>query len=388
MLETNNYDLSDDVIELASSPKKRRSDSTPFRGISRISTRFSSMSSKWRQKQGSETAAALERYDESLRSRANSATSTLVSQTAGSLSRRQSRHCPSPARTVFEERLNEAGISPIDIDKANRETTTDIEPQATTPLLPPLMMDSLNKDIDSPIHSPLQSPSVADATDFPHVNTPTGITRLGGLPSPPLSTQPSMSSLRRQLGGARIPSSTDIPTMMLENDEWSRKLGHANFTIRPEPYLPEECTVEALEAHRSDWELARCNYAKHLVRTGEHYGLTSHIYKLTEEKWDSVDCQWRGNHEQVIANLGESDGNASWMSNSKVHLGETLKIPGLHDKLKFPDLGDEDIVGPMAVGPTVQSPTPAQAKSVRKRTLFKFLQDLFSSCEGKIQNRS
>ncbi|KAK2781891.1 hypothetical protein FQN52_001291 [Onygenales sp. PD_12] len=381
-LEAHEYDLSDDIVEKAGSPKKRKSDNAPsFRGISRISTRFTSMSSKWKQKPGPDTASVLEKYDESLRSRANSATSTLVSPTVSSMSIRQGHSSPSPARTVFEDRLNEAGVPPIDIDKANRDSITEIEPKATTPLLPPLMMNLPSGDDISLVHSPLQSPSVADVTDSslpPTSHNSLDTTRPTCLPSPPLSTQPSLSSISHQLHMARAQVPDLSPVAMPDsNDEWSDKLGHANFTIRPEPYVPDTRTIQTFEEHRSSWELARFNYAKHLVRIGEHYGVTSNIYRLTEEKWETVDAQWRENHDQLVAGLEDAHGNPLYLCQPNIHPSEAIKIPKLDDKGKFPDLGDEDIVGPMSVAPSPQPPTSPTGK--RKRPFFKFLQDLFCS---------
>ncbi|EGE86414.1 hypothetical protein, variant [Blastomyces dermatitidis ER-3] len=380
------YDLSDDVVEKPSSPKKRKSDgstATSFRGISRLSNRFTSMSSKWKHKQGIDTAV-LEKYDESLRSRANSATSTLVSPTVSSLSIRQGHTSPSPARTAFEDRLHESGIHPIDIDMANRQGIIDTEPKATTPLLPPLMVNLPNRDNISPTQSPLQSPSVADVTDSnSHPNTTHNsldASRATCLPSPPLSKQASVSSISRQLAGARTQVQDLSPVAMPEtDDEWSDKLGHANFTIRPEPYLPTSRTLEAFEEHRNNWELARCNYAKHLTRIAEHYGATSNIYRLTEEKWDSVEAGWRGNHNELVAGLEDGRGNpVSLLHKPDISSVEAIKIPQLDDKSKFPDRGDEDIVGPMSVAPVLQRSSYPSGKSLRKRTFFKFLQDLFT----------
>ncbi|EEP77070.1 predicted protein [Uncinocarpus reesii 1704] len=374
-----NYDLSDELAGVTRSPKKRRPDSNSLRGISRISSRISSISSRWKQRQVSDTAAALEKYDESLRSRANSATSALATPLASSFSARQSQISNSPARTILEESLQEAGIAPLDIEKANREATIEREPQATTPLLPPVMIDLPNAENEELIHSPLQSPTVAETTNSIIADSPIEIQRANGLLSPPLSTQPSLTSISRQIASSRPYGAEISPiTMLNTEDEWSCKLGHANFTIHPKPYIPEFCTLDAFEEHRSNWNLARCNYAKHLVRTGEHYGVTSNIYRFTEEKWDFTDSQWRVNHNIVLANLTDHNGNPLSLSKSNAHPGESVKMPPFLDKSKFPDLGDEDIVGPMSVAPA-QPQLSTQSKSHRKRSFFKFLQDIFSS---------
>ncbi|WEW55438.1 hypothetical protein PRK78_000869 [Emydomyces testavorans] len=374
-----NYDLSDELGDVMRSPKKRRPDVSSFRGISRISSRISSISSRWKHRQVSDTAAALEKYDESLRSRANSATSVLANPLASSFSARQSQISNSPARTIPEESLNEAGIAPIDIDKANREGSFEGEPQATTPLLPPVMMDSPSPVNEELVHSPLQSPTVAEATDSPAADSPIEVQRSNGLLSPPLSSQPSLTSISRQLASSRAYGTEMSPiTMRNTEDEWSCKLGHANFTIHPKPYVPAICTVDEFEEHRANWSLARSNYAKHLVRTGEHYGVTSNIYRFTEEKWDLIDGQWRTNHNIVLANLTDSNGNRLFLSKSNAHPGESVKIIPFLDKAKFPDLGDEDIVGLMSVAAAPQPQSPTHPKSLRKRSLFRFLQDLFA----------
>lgn len=378
-LESHDYDFSDEIVEIASSTTKKRSD-RHFQGISRISTRFSSLSSKWKQKSTpiSDTALALEKYDESLRSRANSTTSAVVSPAMSSLSARQSLCAPPSARTTFEERVNEVGILPLDVDKANTHEYEGCERHVRTPLLPPVMKDLPHLDNEATINSPLQSPSVAnDGLDSLSGRTSTGAqTTPETLPSSFASAHPSLSSISRQIALARTHAPESAPIIMSDsNDVWSSKLGHANFTIQPEPYLPEVSSLETFEEHRTNWELARCNYAKHLVRTGEHYGITSSIYKLTQEKWESVNKQWKRNHDHLIAHLQDSCGNHLSLDPSDVtHPDEDIKIPGLHDKGKFPDLGDEDIVGPMLVE---QRPA-SEDRPISKRGFLKFILALFT----------
>ncbi|KAK2850622.1 hypothetical protein FQN49_005480 [Arthroderma sp. PD_2] len=370
-----------DVLDSIGSFKKRRSDSKSLRGITRISTRFSSLSSKWKQpKPSSITDTVATRYEDSLRSRANSATSALASPAASLISTRQSFYAPSPARTTFEERLNEAGIAGIDVDKANQQFDGEPERHARTPLLPPVMMDLPHVDKEHHIDSPLESPSIAPVADSRDTDIPpiTSISDVMPPSSPIASAHPSMSSISRQLAMSRLYSTRNALSDSV--DEWSCKLGHANFTIYPEPYVPEICDMEALNNFRSNWELARCNYAKHLARTDEHYGSTSHIYQLTEEKWGSVNGQWKSDYSHVVDNLEDGDGNPLSLSPSEVLHGseEAVKIPGLHDKNKFPDLGDEDIVGPMSVGPGLQHCRSGDDKLLSKKSILKFLHGIFS----------
>jgi hypothetical protein len=122
----------------------------------------------------------------------------------------------------------------------------------------------------------------------------------------------------------------------------------------------------------ADWEQARCNFTKHQVRTGEHYGVTSKIYKFTEEKWGEIDKQWRENHQAAISRATASGEEPE--PQSPVEPAPLSKMPTLNDPKsagKFPKLGDEDIVGPM-----VQIASQIQKTPTRKRAFFKFLSDM------------
>lgn len=327
----------------------------------------------------SDTASIIERYDESLRSRANSATSTLVSPPMGSLSRRESRQSQSPARAAFEERIIEAGLAPLDIEKANNQGNVENERQATTPLLPPVMKGLPQPDNDVALSSPLQTPPVTNATESPAVTMTTVVNPMSGLPSPPISNKPSLSSIQPQSGptrGGSLDITQSMTTSMEEpTDEWADRLGHANFMIAPEPYMPDVCSMEAFNEHRCNWEDARRNFARHLVRTGEHYGLTSNIYQLTEQKWDGINDKWRIFHDRLATDLENKEGSPVSVNKPDFHTVQAIKLPGLYDKEKFPDLGDEDIVGPMSVVAPPSPPT-SQPRS-RKRSFLRFLQDLF-----------
>ncbi|KAJ5487863.1 hypothetical protein N7530_002163 [Penicillium desertorum] len=364
---SDSYDLNDTGMETAPSPKKRRSgsESASFKGVSRINSHISTMSARWKNKRSSSGAEG-DIFPDDLRSRANSAASSaLASPITGSLPMsRVDSIPPSPARTIFEERLSESGTRPIDIARANSLSQDDNDVQkATTPLLPPFMGDDPTSVVASRVQSPLQSPSVADVSE-PHFNyNVTSDPRfMGILPSPPLSSKPS---------------ATQPPLVLSDpNDEWANKLGHANFTIMPEPYDPVVCDIGNFRQMRADWDIARCNFAKHLVRTGEHYGVTSNIYKLTIEKWESINREWATQHEAMRDQLSAVDGVALTLTQSNMHPCQQVRIPRLHDDDKFPDMGDEDIVGPMAVAPATEIAGPC--RSEKKRNFFRFFQDLVS----------
>lgn len=363
-------------MDLPHSLKKRRSDSVSMRGISRISSQISTMSTRWKSKRTSDSPGG------NLRSRANSAASSTVMNPVSPVARMDSYIPPSPARTLFEERVSESETRPIDIDRGKKTNDPDDSaPQATTPLLPPFMGDDSINFSASKMNSPLQSPSVADVPDDAFDS---GIIipdpRFAALPSPPLSTKPSVASFNRPRTNTLRTVSGEASPLMLSDpkDEWAHKLGHANFTIQPEPYVPEVCDAESFRQLRSDWDLARCNFAKHLVRTGEHYGVTSNIYKLTEEKWESINREWKQNHEAMLVQFDASGWEDLGLTRSTLHPCEQIKLPRLYDNDKFPELGDEEIVGPMSVAPAGSIQGPCRSKCQKKRNFFKFFQDLIS----------
>lgn len=234
---------------------------------------------------------------------------------------------------------------------------------ATTPLLPPLLTDS------SASAGPL-SPG------FPFPTPPESYTQTPPqpIPAPSLKTKQSTTSFRLSPTGPDL--AIPFPNL-LNDDPWSDRLGHANFTILPTPYQPAEPTLPALKQLRLDWDLARVNYTKHLFRTGENYGETSNIYALTQEKWAEVERSWRKAHdlamEAVIAAAASlppqskprsrSRGRRGRAESSAAALGvppdevlagaEWRRVedggPALPRMMsdKFPARGDEDIVGPM-----------------------------------------
>lgn len=163
-----------------------------------------------------------------------------------------------------------------------------------------------------------------------------------------------------------------------EADYWAIKLGHANFHIKPEPYLPDVSNMQTCKRLLDDWESARVEYMRVTSRVSEHYGPTSQTYKLTEQKWAEIDDQWRSNLEQA---------NAEAEANGEVTTFQTLaetqplsKMPSLNDPQrpsKFPAVAEADIVGPMVQYAKVQR------RPAKKPTLLKLFTDPSSLLGGR-----
>jgi hypothetical protein len=391
------YDLADGFFsdgEFALRPRhrKRRAVESPLSGLAtRFGTRFPSFSRKWRLRRGPSPASmTADAQRENAASRGASSRSSSISNSARQVLEKtfDPQLPPTPTKSIFDVPEESSSAAAIDIEKANSGSGEREEGFATTPLLPPLMMDASANTKQVSLQSPLQSPSVAEASD-PFSGTVTPIDavttpQLPGMPSPPLSTKPSISSFHRNTinrPGHLVPSSEIPPILIADpNDVWANSLGHANFTIYPEPYIPASFDLEACRQLRANWDLARCNYTKHLVRTGEHYGVTSKTYKLTEEKWASIDAIWRKNNEITIGHTVNS-GSAAFATLKHKTFGDAnssnimTKIPSLNDPRsggKFPQLGDEDIVGPM-----VQVAAQFQRSPSKKAKIFKFFAEKF-----------
>lgn len=260
---------------------------------------------------------------------------------------------------------------PIEISISEAaEDPTDRQELASTPLLPPMMAEYFN-DSQEAMRSPLQSPTVASPSTVPSmVGTPASTPVLPGFPTPPLSTKHSMGSINMRSSNILLPAS-EIPHLAIteETDKWAIKLGHANFHINPEPYLPDVCDAQTCRQLRDDWEIARVEYMKQAARVSEHYGVTSQIYKLTEDKWAEIDAKWRKNHEWANAAAQAMGENTLFQP-----LAETQalkKMPSLQDPQqpsKFPAVEDADIVGPMVQYAKIQQrrQTPSKRPSFLK----------------------
>lgn len=289
--------------------------------------------------------------------------------------------------SFIDEAIPESEVVPLYIDQSELPQVREEEQgQATTPLLPPTMLNLRRQE--SPIQSPLQSPSIAP-TNYCHTGAMTydGHT-FSYLPSPPLSNQPSLASMPR---GRSNTATHDIPTLQQLSerlDPWTVKLGHADFSIHPEPYKPEYLDLDSFKEFRENWAQARKQYTQHLARTIENYGETSKVYKLTEEKWSSIDQEWKKYDAQVSAALSPqlqrlSDGPAT--PDSPVSLLERpvtrVTVPHMDKGGKFPEIGDMDIVGPLSVGvakvPELQRGTLTPPMSPKKRNIIKALGDIF-----------
>lgn len=395
------YDLTDGFVSDTEFgldvSKKRRDGDSPFSVIAnRFGTRFPAFSRKWRSRKGSNPSAGL--ADSSSDPRASHTASSRSSSLSNSVhqglaaSYGETQMPPTPALSEFD-RHDEPSWDSEDVERPERDDGDRQQGFASTPLLPPLMMGDASANSDVPVQSPLQSPSVAEPSE-PATGVCTPIAgfatpSLRGIPSPPLSTRPSLSSIRwtHPAVPAHLLPSAEIPPIVIADidDKWSNDLGHANFTIQPLPYLPDFFDLEACRQMKKEWDLARCNYTKHLVRTGEHYGVTSKTYQLTEEKWKETDEIWRRNNGRTIANTAASGAEAfATLKHKRMSEGESnvmTKIPSLNDPRsegKFPQLGDEDIVGPM-----VQATAQLQRNPSKKAKLMRFFAEKFPAGFGR-----
>lgn len=368
----------------------------------RLANRFPSLSRRWKNKSHGDAHLAVVTHPDRQNPRvASAATAELISPTLSAISKHESYLVPSPVRPSFENNTSGFASPPsAEID----ETAPDEEEElgvATTPLLPPIFTELAREP--SPIQSPLQSPSVASAPSMPvspHTTQPSETTYIPNTPSPQLSTKPSLSSLLQpsRANTTSYPIPLEIPTLSMSDDRhdpWADRLGHANFDIYPEPYTPMTIDLDSYREYRANWDLARCNYAKHLARTGEHYGVTSRVYLLTQEKWNWIDGQWRNHYDEIgvivapqFARISDGTTNGGGSAQSSLVLEKPVTkivVPPLADASgKFPELGDEDIVGPMTVAPAraeaMQKRTlePGQLRSMRKkRNVFRFVSDMF-----------
>ncbi|KAK3074795.1 hypothetical protein LTR53_002461 [Teratosphaeriaceae sp. CCFEE 6253] len=240
---------------------------------------------------------------------------------------------------------------PIDIVLPEQTSEqSDLQELISTPLLPPRMAEHFGQSQEI-LQSPLQSPSIALPGSAISLNgTPSMTPTHAAMPTPPLSSRPSVASFGLARSLHALYSTPDIPQLRLsqESDPWSLKLGHANFHITPEPYLPDKCDMYSCKRLLNDWEVARAKYMRQALRISEHYGPTSQTFKFTEQKWAEIDAQWRAYHELANAEAGVRDDTTLYQP-----LAETQPLAAMpslidpHQPSKFPMVAEADIVGPM-----------------------------------------
>ena len=347
-----------------------------------------SLTRRWRSRKASPTASIPDRSQEPSLSRAGSVRTTRsrapswTGSTVDAIDTRGTQLPPTPTKSAHDESFEESHLTPMDdVDEANpfEGDIVDREAKPSTPLLPPIMTQI--KDV--PFQSPLHSPGIADPEASSALNSPLPTPRMVGLPSPPLSSKPSISSFHHQRGLAQVSPTSEIPPMLIENpnDPWADRLGHANFTIEPVPYEPEQSTLAAHKQLRVDWDAARQKYLNHLERTGEHYGTTSKIYRLTEDKWAETDAEWKRYADLCLSHAAETIETTMSLSQSDLVpeplVAPKVKIPSLYgpkSEGKFPTLGEQGIVGPME-----QLPSMIQQPQRRKRKLafFRWVQGVW-----------
>lgn len=292
-----------------------------------------------------------------------------------------------PARTsalVEEDEEDRERTRSIDIPVQTPLTEEPIDRKAlaSTPLLPAPLLERRESDRES-IQSPLQSPKVADSPVFSYPLSPAATPVMRAATVPTLSPKPSYASFGATRSSQILASSDlSLDENQVVEDEWTARLGHANFIVHPAPYVPDVCDTASCKRLVEDWEEARKQFINQAARASEHYGPTSNIYKLTEQKWAEIDGRWRKNHERAVQKAKKMDKYRS-ESPQEVRLPERdyqplakpaplAKLPSLndpHNSGKFLKLDEADIVGPMVQ--YAQITTQAS-----KRTAFlKFFRD-------------
>lgn len=268
----------------------------------------------------------------------------------------------SPPRSRADSR---ATSQPRDIGlAATDEEPIDRQELSSTPLLPPTMTNYFS-DSSEAMQSPLQSPTVAAPSIAASIaNTPAGTPVIPGFSTPPLSTRASIASLNKPRSNHALQPSSEIPPLVIaeESDPWAIKLGHANFHIIPEPYLPDVCDSQSCSRLRDDWEAARVQYMRQAARTSEHYGPTSEIHKLTQQKWAEIDAEWRSNLEKASAEA-QANGGGNMPFQPLAETQPISKLPSLQDPQrpsKFPAVSE--IVGPMVSYAKIEHDRPQSKK--------------------------
>jgi hypothetical protein len=280
-----------------------------------------------------------------------------------------------PTPTPTPTKLTIEPSNPLAIPIPREEEPIDRKALASTPLLPIPIHDSEQSDDDT-IQSPLQSPTVADNAQISRLSMLVGpslsnsVLTETALVAPASSAHASTTSLGVMQSG-QVTSSPEITSMHFDSpeDKWAAKLGHANFSVFPEPYLPETYNIHACRRLLEDWESARRQFMHQAARTSEHYGPTSQVYKYTEKKWAEIDAQWKRNHELVVAKTAANGETPVFQVLAEP--SPVTELPALDDPLKFPKLDGSDIVGPMVKYAKIK-----QKSSSKKSAFLKFFNNV------------
>jgi len=365
------YDQEDHYYPEQRSPKRRRSGESAVNGLAaRIVERLPSLSRMQRQRATTSVDAARTERSTPFLSRSNSFRHSFTARLQETVASALEPHlAASPIETIVEDDARDLNVY-FPADAKYKEEYMDRSPaepivRSATPLLPP-MMDSIHER--EPIQSPLASPSIAaPSAPITSLKSPNPTPLASRPESPSLSTQPSHSSFNRSRATTVVSSSSDIPPLVIAdaNDEWADRLGHANFYISPEPYIPSYCDLMSCNLLRQDWETARQEFSKHLARTEAHFGVMSRTYKLTQEKWNSIDAEWKRNSEKAARMAAES--GATPYPIIPIEPAPLPLLPTIDDSRLLSGY-DMNIVGPME-----QLKPQIQQKPSKRAALMKLL---------------
>jgi len=248
----------------------------------------------------------------------------------------------------------------------------------STPLLPPCMMERHNSDTGI-MQSPLQSPTVADWPTFSFPSSVRDTSLTSTVDTPSLSSNKSTTSLDASRDSQQMRHSLDLG-LQYERlndpnhyDPWADQLGHANFNIFPAPYVPVNYDLTACRSFINDWEAARKQYLSHATLVRDDFGPTSNTLKVTEQKWASIDAQWKQNYDGIIARAHASGINTEQvpcLSECK-SISKQMYYHGSEAYDKSIALADNgQIVGPMVT-------YVSRIKPVSKKSAFmRFFSDL------------
>lgn len=234
---------------------------------------------------------------------------------------------------------------------------------SSTPLLPISLAECRKDEPESP-RSPLQSPSTAAASATNSiVGSPLVSPITQSFSSPALSAKPSFTSLSMGLSKSGLQASFDgLPGPLTEEiDDWSFKLGHANFHVLPEPYIPAICDLASCKKLLEDWNAAKYDFLKQAARISEHYGASSQIYYHAGDKWHEIESQWQSSFA-AACDAVKATGHS--VDLQPIEATESFAIP-----CKFPDLDQVNIIGPM-----VQYAKP-QPSPTKRQTFLKLFTD-------------